>query len=565
MLLGLLWEKLPFFALSAASCVVTVLAQRADGALAPLQTLPFGVRILNALDGYFRYVCKLVWPTDLAVIYPFGSLPAAELGAAALLLLAVTLLTWWQRSRRPYLAMGWAWYLGTLVPVIGLVQVGNQSMADRYTYLPAIGLFIIVAWGGTELLTARSDRRLGRDVSARRALRPEDGYSGELSLPRRFGLTAAAAAVLIACALRGQAQLLHWQNSECLFRQAIRVNSNNFVAWSGLGYYLAELGQVRQAEACYRAAAEINPSFADAWNGLGCALAKLGRQDEAIASYETALRLAPDHLTARSNLATSLAACGRIDEAKAQCRDASRVDPRAATPHSNLGALLAGEGKWEEAIAEYQMALARDSRLNEARCGLAGALGKQGKYEEGIRDLSELLIAQPAYGPGRLQLGVILSLQGNRDQAIREFTELLRANPADSAAAYHLGLALSAQGKAKEALAQYRAAAKARPDFPEALNNLAWILATSPDPQLRDGQQAVALAERACRLTEQKQAFILGTLGAAYAEAGRSTEAVATAETAIALAEKAGDREVADMNRKLLGLYRLGQPYRDTP
>ncbi|MCX6890223.1 MAG: hypothetical protein NTX51_01675, partial [Verrucomicrobia bacterium] len=187
MLLGLLWEKLPFFALSAASCVVTVLAQKADGALAPLQTLPFGVRILNALDGYFCYVWKLLWPTDLAVIYPFASHSTTKLAVVALLLLTVTLLAWWQRTRRPYLAVGWAWYVGTLVPVIGLVQVGNQSMADRYTYLPAIGLFIIAAWGATDLIAAWPKRRSGRDASPRRPLPPRDGHFGEMSPPRRFG------------------------------------------------------------------------------------------------------------------------------------------------------------------------------------------------------------------------------------------------------------------------------------------------------------------------------------------------------------------------------------------
>jgi Tfp pilus assembly protein PilF len=193
------------------------------------------------------------------------------------------------------------------------------------------------------------------------------------------------------------------------------------------------------------------------------------------------------------------------------------------------------------------------------------ALAKQGNYEEAIRELSELLKLWPANPPSRLQLAVILALQGKVDQAMSEFPELLRANPADSAAHYYLALAPSAHGKCKDALLHYRAAVKARPDFPEALNNLAWMLATQPDPQLRDGQQALDLAERACRLTEYKQAFMVGTLAAAYAEAGRLPEAVATAEKAKAIAEKAEDKVVVAMNVKLLALYRSGQPYRETP
>jgi tetratricopeptide (TPR) repeat protein len=162
-------------------------------------------------------------------------------------------------------------------------------------------------------------------------------------------------------------------------------------------------------------------------------------------------------------------------------------------------------------------------------------------------------------------LAGVLVTQGKTDQAVSEYAEVLRGNPKDATTHYRLALALMQQHNTRKAIEHYRAALEARPNSSDALNNLAWTLATSPDPQLRDGRQAVELAERACRLTEQKRAFILGTLAAAYAEAGRFTEAVATAETAIALAEKAGDQEVAAMNRKLLGLYRLGQPYRDTP
>ena len=536
---SLLLEKLPFFGLSAASCVVTVLAQKAGGAMVPLAALPFGARVLNAMDGYLRYCWHMFWPTDLAVIYTFTGRTTAGNALAGLLVVAVTIVVIWQLKRKPYLLVGWAWYLGTLVPVIGLVQVGNQTMADRYTYLPAIGLLIMLAWGAAELAA---------------------------TWPRRgLVLGSAAVATLTAYALTTQAQLPYWQNSESLFRHALKSTKGNYVAWSGLGYYLAEQGEARQAEACYRAAVEINPSFAEAWNGLGYTLTAMRRYDEAIASFEKAVRLAPGHLKARNNLATTLAACGRIEEAEAQCRAASQLDVHAAEPHNNLGALLAGESKWEEAVAEYRLALDRDPLLNEARCGLAGALAKQGHYEEAVRELSKQLKLRPANSPVRLQLGIIQALQSNVDQAISQFSEVLRANPADSAAHYHLALALSTQGKCKDALLHYRAAVKARPDFPEALNNLAWMLATQPDPQFRDGQQALDLAERACRLTEYKQAFMVGTLAAAYAEAGRFPEAVAAGEKAKALAEMADDKEVAAMNVILLELYRSGQPYRDTP
>jgi protein O-mannosyl-transferase len=570
---GLLLEKLPFFALAIVSSAVTIVAQHTGGALATLAAVPFGVRVLNAFEAYLRYLFQLFWPANLAVIYPFAGSPAAGTAAAGLLVVVgLALVAWWQRKRRPYLAVGWAWYVGTLVPVIGLVQVGNQAMADRYTYLPAIGVFILVAWGASDFVAARSAHwRASVPASANSAEARHGqgarGRSSSLTSRRpsgRLALAAAAAAILVACGLVARAQLQHWRNSETLFRHALKVNRNNFVAWSGLGYYLAEQGQVREAEDCYRAAVEINPSFADAWNGLGFALTSLKRHEEAIVSYETAVRLAPNHIQARNNLATALATSGRLEEAKAQCRAAAEVDPRAADPHSNLGALFAREAKWEEAVAEYRRALLLDPGLTEARCGLAGALARQGNFEEGVRELSALLAAQPSNAPARLQLGVILSRQGQTDRAIAEFTELLRVSPIDPEAHYHLALALAKQGKAKDALAEYRAAIKARPDFPEALNNLAWLLATHPDLQLRNGAEAVDLAERACRLTGRQQAYMLGTLGAAYAEAGQFAEAVAAAEQAKALAEKANDAEAAAMNDKLLALYRARQPYRDT-
>ncbi len=453
----LIVEKIPFFGLSAASSVVTVLVQKAGGAMVPLAALPMGARILNAMDGYLRYCGHVFWPTDLAAIYTFSGRTATETALAGLLVIVVTFVAVWRRQRQPYLLLGWGWFLGTLVPVIGLVQVGDQAIADRYTYLPAIGLFIALAWGAEDLASRWPRRRLV--------------------------LASAAAAALAACALIAGAQLVYWQDTQLLFRHALKANKDNYVAWSGLGYYLAEQGELRQAEACYRRAVEINPSFAEAWNGLGYTLSAVGRYDEAITSFETAVRLAPKHLKARDNLATTLAACGRLDEAKAQCVAACQVDAKAAEPHSNLGALLAREGKWEEAVAEFRAALNRDPLLDEACCGLAGALAKQGKFEDAIRGLSELLKLQPADSPARLQLGIILALQGNVDQAIGEFSALLRTNPKDSAAHYHLALAFSAQKRPDDALRHYRAAVEARPDFPEALNNLAWMLATQPDPQ----------------------------------------------------------------------------------
>lgn len=538
--IGLLTEKIPFLVLSAAASVVTVWAQKAGGAVVELQALPLGSRLVNAVSGYCRYLWKLVWPTDLVVLYNSPGLQSAgALVTALVLLAAVMLLALWQRKRRPYLLAGWLWYLGMLVPVIGLVQVGSQTMADRYTYLPAIGLFIILAWGAGEL--------------------------AEVGPRLRWGVVSVATAALTGCACATGSQLVHWQNSETLFRHTLACTENNWLAWNNLGAFLAEQRALRQAELCYRAAIEIGPSSEVSWRNLGITLRDLNRNEEAIETYETALRRDPRFVTVRNNLATALAASGRLAEAQAHCREAARLDPGSAEPHSNLGALLAREGKWDEAAAAFRQALARDPGLSEARCGLSGVLAKQGRYEEAVRELAGLLKLQPTNAAARLQLAGVLVTQGKLDPALGEYSEVLRASPRDATAHYRMALALAQQQDTRRAIEHYRAALAARPGFVDALNNLAWTLATHPDPQFRNGVEAVLLAERACRLTDHRQALMVGTLAAAYAEAGRFPEAVAAAERAKALAEKANDQDAAATNARLLELYRSSQPYRDTP
>lgn len=537
-ILRLVVEKAPFFLIAAVSSVVTFVVQEKGDAMVTALTLD--ARVANALVAYLRYLGKVLWPQNLAVFYPHpGQWPAWQVAASAALLLAIGAIVIRLARKRPYLAVGWLWFCGMLVPVIGLVQVGSQSMADRYTYLPAVGLFIMIAWGAAEIAANRPGGRLALGV--------------------------AGAAALAACALTTERQLRHWQNTESLFRHAIRVTRDNFVAWNNLGGCLAEQLQLREAERCYRASIDIMPSSEEAWANLGITLKDLKRNDEAIAVYEAALRIDRGFVGVHNNLSKALAAAGRLEEAQAHCREAARLDPRSAEPHNNLGALLTREGKWDEAIAAFRQALVLDPGMSEARCGLGGALAKQGRYDEAVGELSGLLKLQPTNAAARLQLAGVLVTQGKTDQAVAEYSEVLRARPNDPDAHHRLALALIQQRDTAKAITHYRAALAARPNFADALNNLAWILATHPNPQFRDGKEALSLAERACRLTDRRQAALVGTLGAACAESGRFADATAAAEEAITLAEKANDKETADMNRKLAELYRSGQPYRDTP
>ena len=350
--------------------MVTFVVQRGEGAVVSLNELPLGFRLSNVLISYVRYVLKMLWPVNLAIFYP----PPAEwpLGwvlGAALVLAGVTAAALLWARKAPWFVVGWFWYLGTLVPVIGIVQVGNQSMADRYSYIPLIGLFVAIAW------------------SAAAAVARWPGV--------RSWVAAGAVASLLACAGLTWRQAGYWRSSTSLFEHALAVTRDNYVA-----HY---------------------------------------------------------------NIASVFIAAG---------------DPAGAEPH---------------------------------------------------------------------------------------VAEAVRLKPYDADARYSLGVTLAALHKTPEAIAQYREALKLRPDFPEVLNNLAWILAASADPQVRNGPEAVLLAERACKLTDYKKPLLVGTLAAAYAEAGRFPEAVVTAEKALSLAEQGNQPDVAARNRALLERYQAGRPARDEP
>jgi Flp pilus assembly protein TadD len=400
----LLREKVPLFALAAASSVVTFVAQRSQGATYLGETLPWGDRVANALVTYAAYLRSLAWPSGLAVFYPYrGDVSPGQWLGALLLLGGLTALAVRASRRERALAVGWFWYLGTLVPVIGLVQVGGQSMADRYTYVPSIGVFLMVAWG-LDAIPAASRRR--------RAL-----------------LAGLAGAAVLACAVATWRQVGRWRDPATLYGHALRVTRENYLAH----------------------------------NNLGVVLLAQGRVADAVAHHEEAIRIEPRYTAARANLGLALASLGRADEAVAQLREALRLAPGNAAVHANLATAL--------------------------------------------------------------------MLRGDHEEAIAHCVEACRIAPGD----------------------------------PRLLNNLAWIRATHPDPRLRDGKGAVELAERACALSGYGDAGCLDTLAAAFAEAGRFPEAVATAKRAISLAEHAGAGALAREARARLARYEVGEPHRDAP
>ena len=440
--LRLVREKLPLFALAAATSIVTLVVQRQEGAVAALDALPPVSRAENAVVSYFAYIAHMLWPTRLAVLYPLTpSLPGWQVAGSVLGLIAVSIAVIAARSRR-YLTVGWLWYLGTLVPVIGLIQVGEQSMADRYTYVPLIGLFLIAAWGIPELLGAQPFRRIA--------------------------LPAAAALVLGACVVAARVQVGYWRNNFTLWEHAAQVTSGNYIAHNNLGVGLANQGKSDEAVFHFSEAARIKPNYPEAHNNLGLALASQGNTGAAISHYSEAVRIRPGYAVARDNLAKALWSQGRFDEAIAQYSEVVRIKPDSADAIVNLAIALANHGRTGEAIVRYSEALRLKPDLPEAHNNLGFALASQGKVDEAIAEYASAIRFKPDFVLAHNNLAAALASQGRVDEAIREFEAALRIRPNEAAIHYDLGVMLNRKGDTRKAIEQFENALKLHPGYPEA-------------------------------------------------------------------------------------------------
>jgi tetratricopeptide (TPR) repeat protein len=442
----LILEKLPLLALAAVSSVITLVVQRQSGAVKGLEALPLDRRLANAAVAYVAYVGKMLWPTGLAAIYPYpASLPAWRVAGAVSILAAVSIAALRTARSRPYLLAGWLWYLVTLVPVIGLVQVGSQPMADRYTYIPLIGLFIAGAW----------------------------------ALPDR-ALAPAAVLAVAGCAVAARAQVGHWRNSAALWEHAVAVTHDNHRAETNLGHALAKQGRTGEAIPHYLEALRIAPDFAEAHNDLGHALAEQGRTSEAIAHYSEAVRLLPGYVEARNNLAVALSGEGRNDEAIRQFSEALRLDPALAVSHNNLGAALAKQGNFPEALREFSEAVRIDPDYADATRNMAlahnalgAALADQRKTDEAMAHYAEAVRLAPDLTDGHANLAAALAGQGRLDEAIHEFQEALRLAPGDADLHYGIGVAFLGKGHRLDAARHFEAAVKLDPRHEAARRALA--------------------------------------------------------------------------------------------
>ena len=543
---GLVVEKLPFLGLSAAACVLTVAAQRQGFAVVSMAGLPLSHRIAHVLVSYVHYLGAMLLPRHLAAHYPYSAVPPLEVAGAAILLALLTLLACRTAARRPYLMVGWLWYLGTLVPVIGLVQVGDQAWADRYTYLPLIGLFLVVVWGVSDLVA----RPVAQSVK----------YPGI-----RFALGVVAATVGLAMLADTSLQLRHWKNTRTLFEHAAAVTQNNTRASTVLGSLLAAEGKLEEAKRLYALALSYSPDNSEAHFNLGKVLDQEGRLDEAIAEYSQSLWSRQWAERSHILIGVALAKQHKYEEAVTHYQAALALNPESATAENNLARVLHSQGRLDEARKHYEAALKLDLQLAQAQNNLGVLLLQQGCLTEGARHLREAVRLVPGDVESQYNLAVALNQQENWKEAAAIFTRLAPGRPNDAKLHCDFGLALAHLGQTREAMRQYATALRLQPDFPEALERLAWIAATDPRPELRNGREAVNMAERACELTGHKQARCLATLAVAYAEAGRFPEAVGAAETAEKLAASAGQEETTAQCGRLLEALKSGTPWREDP
>jgi len=377
-------EKLPLLPLALAAGVVTIAVQK-GATLGSLETYPVPVRIANAIVSYAGYLGMTLWPHDLIVFYrhPGNAIPLWKVAAAALVLAALTVIAIRERRRRPYLLVGWLWYLGTLVPVIGLVQAGEQAMADRFTYVPLLGVFVAVVW----------------------------------ALPPWPMLVPLAAAAVAALAIVTRAQLPVWRDATTLFAHAVAVDPENALAHLNLGVALAEKGELAQATHHYEESLRLKPGYAEVVNALGNAALERGDPEQAIAHFAAALRIAPEYAVALNNLGYALSRTGRYAEAIPYYEHALRIDPHFALAENNLGVALARTGDNAAARAHFETAIGIDPRQADAHSNLGALMVAAGRPAEGLVQIDRAIAIRPDLGGAHANRALALFSLGRFDEA----------------------------------------------------------------------------------------------------------------------------------------------------
>ncbi|MBN1516197.1 tetratricopeptide repeat protein [Candidatus Sumerlaeota bacterium] len=576
---GLIVEKLPLFILTLISCVVTFVVQRSGGAM--IIEAPVSVRLLNTPINYITYITDMFWPAKLAVLYPYDLTPPVWKALAAFaVLLAITVAALWQLWQRPWLTAGWLWFGVMLVPVIGLVQVGLQSTADRYMYLPCIGIAMMVAWTAGQAV--------------------ESWPRGKLALSVCGALLAAG------MALGTRAQLAHWKDTNTLFEHTLAVTHDNYLAYNNLGAIRYHQGRLEEAEALFSRAIEIQPDFPSTYVDLAAVFSKQGLSEKAESYLRKALSIDPDHFFANNNLATLFLEQGRLDEAQVyldkalqvkpesvaalmnlstiymqgeqydkamECmQKVTRLDPDNFLAYQRMGVIYQAWGRLDDAIAAYEDSVRYFPENGEGYNNLGVLKGQkasqaktaeehQALLDEAVECFQRSLEIDPNGVETYNNLGFALKIQGRFKEAVQNYRLACNVDPGNFDRHWNLGTALQTMGNREEAAECYRRTIALNPEFAPAMSNLAWILATHPTEALRDPSEAVALAEKAVELTSHEIPMALDSLAAAYASAGEFDQAAGTAQEAVERAEAANQPRMAGDIRSRLDLYQAGKPF----
>ena len=406
---ALILEKLPLLALSAAASVVTFVAQHSVGSVQSLDVLPLSIRFTNAIVSYAKYIVMMVYPADLAVWYPYEQdIPNWEISGSVLLLIGVTALCVWQFRQRPFLIFGWLWFLGTLVPVIGIVQVGGQSLADRYTYIPYFGLFVMIVWGADSL--AR-DRGFGR-----------------------YAYETAALVMIVAFTVVAHWQADHWQDNETLYRHALSVTADNFLVDHNLCHDLLTQNRLDEAEPLCRRAIELNTEYGEAYNTLGIILFDRGNFAEAEKSFNECLKYSPAYVFAWLNLSRSQARQARPIDAESSIQTAMQLnngqaDGSFADAFYDAAEAFAEQGSYDKAVEYYQSTLSLQPDNAEAHARLALSLYNMRRIDEAQAEVQNALSLKPDLAEAWNTLGLILLETNKRSEAADAFERALQLKP----------------------------------------------------------------------------------------------------------------------------------------
>ena len=425
-------EKIPFFALATGDCAATIWAQKE--VIKSAESLGFTSRIGEAVVAYTDYLVQMFYPLGLAIFYPHpeNQLSIWKVTLSLLILIIISAGVLAGRRRQPYLLVGWLWYLVMLVPVIGILQVGGQARADRYTYLPQIGLYLLVIWWVVD-------------------------FCGNWRY-RRAALGSGTVAMLASLLVLAQIQTTYWKDNVTLWLHTLACTSGNYLAHNNFGLTLAAQGKLDEAIQQYMLALQFKPYYADAHNNLGLALATQGKLTEAVQHYNQALQLKPDRAEFHNNLANVLTTQGKPDEAIQHYRQALQRKLDYADAHYNFGLALANRGKWDAAIQHYQLALQLKPDYVEVQNSLGNALAAQGKLPEATRAYDRALQLKPDYVSTHNNLAIVLAAQGKLDEAVLHYSRALQLKPDHANAHYNLGIALARQSRLDESLQHFQQA-----------------------------------------------------------------------------------------------------------